>query len=57
MVILSSDKKYEGLPYSGNMNFEINNSVVIKEDNIVKIITPVMGFNSMIGILIVEIRE
>ncbi len=57
MVLLSSDKKYEGLQYSGNLNFELKNSVVLKEDGIVKIVTPVMGFNSLIGILILETRE
>ena len=58
MVLLSSDKKYEGLQYSGNLDFELNNnSVVLKENNIVKIIIPVMGFNSLIGILILETRE
>jgi len=57
MVLLSSDKKYEGLQYSGTLNNELNNSVVLREDSNVKIITPVMGFNSMIGILIVETRE
>ncbi len=57
LVLLSSDKKYEGLQYSGNLNFELNNSVVLRENNIVKIITPIMGFNSMIGILIVETKK
>jgi hypothetical protein len=57
MVLLSSDKKYEGKPYSGNMNFELNNAIVLSEGSVVKIITPVMGFNNKIGILIVELKK
>lgn len=57
LVLLSSDKKYEGNSYSGNLNLELNNSVVLEEGSDVKIITPVMGYNSRIGVLIVEIRK
>jgi Ca2+/Na+ antiporter len=57
MVLLSSDKKHEGSPYTGDLNFELNTSTILKEDGIVKIITPVMGLNSKIGILIVELRK
>lgn len=57
MVLLSSDKKYEGNPYSGNLNSELNESIVLKEGSDVKIITPIMGFNSKIGILIVELKK
>jgi len=57
MVLLSSDKKFEGIKYSGLLNFEIKNTVVKEEGGLMKIITPIMGFNNMIGILIVEIRK
>ncbi|MPM04920.1 hypothetical protein SDC9_51201 [bioreactor metagenome] len=57
MVLLSSDKKFEGVNYSGLINFEIKKTVVIEDGGVVKIITPVMGFNNMIGILIVELRK
>jgi Ca2+/Na+ antiporter len=57
MVLLSSDKKYEGNPYTGNLNFELNNSIVLKEGSDVKIITPVMGFTNKIGVLIVELKK
>ncbi len=57
MVLISSDKRFEGNPYTGNLNFELKESTVIKEERIVKIITPVMGFNKMIGILIVELSK
>ena len=57
LILLSSDKKYEGNTYNKNLDFEIENSVVLKQDGVVRIITPVMGFNSTIGILIVEIMN
>jgi len=57
IVLLSSDKKFEGVSYSGLINFEIKKTVVIEDGGVVKIITPVMGFNNMIGILIVELRK
>ncbi len=57
MVLISSDKKFEGNPYSGNLDLQSENSVIQQEQGIIKIITPVMGFNNKIGILIVEMRE
>lgn len=57
MVLLSSDKKFEGIPYAGNLDFEIKETVVLKEEVSVKIITPVMGFNNKIGILVVELKQ
>ncbi|MDP3444643.1 MAG: hypothetical protein Q8T08_17440 [Ignavibacteria bacterium] len=57
MVLLSSDKKFEGNPYAENLDFELKESTVVREESNVKIITPVMGFNNMIGILIVELRS
>jgi hypothetical protein len=56
-VLLSSDKKYEGNSYSGNFNFNVNNTVVLEEGTDVIIITPVMGFNKKIGVLIVKVRK
>ena len=57
LVLLSSNKKFEGVKYSGYLNFEIKKTVVLEEGGVVKIITPVMGFNKMIGILIVEFKK
>jgi hypothetical protein len=57
MVLLSSDKKFEGNPYSGNLDFESDNLTVLKEGGDVKIITSVMGFNNKIGVLIVELKK
>lgn len=56
MVLISSNKKYEGIKYAGNANFDINETVILKEGKLVKIITPVMGFNKIIGILITEMK-
>lgn len=57
MILLSSDTKFEGVSYSDSLNFEIKNTLVLETDGVVKIITPVMGYNNMIGILIVELRK
>jgi hypothetical protein len=57
VVLLSSDKKFEGVKYPGLLNFEIKNTVILDDGGVVKIITPIMGFNSIIGILIVELRK
>jgi len=57
MVLLSSDKKYEGNPYTDNLAFELNKPSVLKEGGEVKIITPVMGFTNQIGVLIVESKR
>ena len=55
-VLLSSDKKFEGQLYPKNLNYVITTSIVIKEDGLTRIITPVMGFNNKIGILVAEIE-
>lgn len=57
VVLLSSDKKYEGSPFIGNLDFDIKESLILKEEGRVKIIIPVMGFTSKIGILVVEINR
>jgi Ca2+/Na+ antiporter len=56
VVILSSDKKYEGTEYSQEVNFEINHPVVVKDNQKISIITPIMGFSKRIGVLIVEVK-
>lgn len=53
-VLLSSDKKFEGMPYSKKLDNNLTKTTVVKEDGMVRIIVPVMGLNSKIGILIVE---
>jgi Ca2+/Na+ antiporter len=56
MVILSSDKKFEGTEYEKEVNFEINQPVIIRDDQKITIITPIMGFSNRIGVLIVEVK-
>lgn len=56
IVLLSSDKKFEGKPYEQNLTNEITTSIVIKEQGLVRIITPVMGFNNKIGVLVTELK-
>lgn len=57
MVLLSTDKKYEGNLYAGNLDLELNSSLVIEKESSLQIITPIMGYNTIIGILIVEITK
>lgn len=56
-ILLSSDKKYEGTQYTKEINFEINEPVVMKDDQGVSILIPVMGFSNRIGVLVVEVRK
>jgi hypothetical protein len=52
----SSDKKYEGNNYP-DFNFTSTTMTILNEGNDVKIITPIMGYNNLLGILYVEIRK
>ncbi len=56
MVLLSTDKKYEGSLYSGDLNGELNNSIVSEKSNELEIRTQIMGLNKMIGVLIVKTK-
>jgi len=56
VILLSSDKKFENITYTGLLPKDFKETVSIKDEEEVKIFTPVMGFNSMIGILLV-VRE
>lgn len=57
LILLSSDKKFEGTHYDKEINFEINEPVVLTDDQGVSILVPVMGFSNRIGVLIVEIKK
>jgi len=54
-ISLSSDKKFEGSEYAQKIDFELKEPHTLKEDGTIKIITPVMGLNTALGILIVQI--
>ncbi|MFY8187314.1 MAG: hypothetical protein ACOVLC_05085 [Flavobacterium sp.] len=55
-ILLSSDKKFEGNQSSENNLAEINNTVMIRNQNSFKILSPIMGFNDKIGVLKVVIN-
>jgi len=57
IVLLSSNKKYEGNQYLEDLNFELEKSIVLSKDGNIRIFTQVMGFNNPIGILIVEFKN
>jgi len=54
-VILSSDKKFEGSEYAQKIDFGLKEPYTLREDGSIKILTPIMGLNTAIGILIVQI--
>ena len=54
-ILLSSDKKFEGNQSSENNLVEINNTIMIRNQNSFKILSPIMGFNDKIGVLKVVI--
>ena len=55
-IILSSDKKFEGMDYAQKIDYALTEPQTLREEDGVKIITPVMGLNSALGILIVQMR-
>lgn len=52
-ILLSSDKKFENTTYLGPFPEDITETVRVNDQDAVKLFTPVMGFSSMIGILLV----
>jgi len=56
VVLLSSDKKFEGNQYNQKLDFEFDKPAVVKEQGLVRLITPVMGYNSKIGLLVIKIK-
>lgn len=57
VVLLSSDKKFEGSTITDIKFTDIESTIVLNDQNTVKIICPVMGFNEKIGILIVDLKQ
>ncbi len=57
IVILSSDKKFEGIEYAKKLDYAITEQQTLMEEGGIKIITPVMGLNSALGFLIVQIDK
>ncbi|MCJ7758368.1 MAG: hypothetical protein MUP24_09475, partial [Gillisia sp.] len=56
-IILSSDKKFEGSEYAQKIDYGLKEPHTLKEDAGIKIITPVMGLNTALGILIVQLNN
>jgi hypothetical protein len=57
VVLISSDKKFEGSTITDTKFEDLTSTIVLNEENNIKILSPVMGFNKNIGILIVEIKS
>lgn len=57
IVLLSSDKKFEGNSSLDADFSELTSTIVLNKENSVEIISPVMGFNDKIGVLIVELKS
>lgn len=55
IISLSSDKKFEGKEYPQGIDYALTEPQTLMEEGGTKIITPVMGLNSALGILIVQI--
>ena len=56
MITLSSDKKFEGMEYPQKIDYALTEPQTLMDEGGTKIITPVMGLNSALGILVVQIR-
>lgn len=52
-ILLSSDKKFENTTYLGPFPDDVTETVRTDEQGVLKLFTPVMGFSSMMGILLV----
>ncbi|HSJ11322.1 MAG TPA: hypothetical protein VK916_01480 [Gillisia sp.] len=55
-ITMSSDKKFEGTDYPQKIDYALTEPQTLKDAEGIKIITPVMGLNSALGILIVQMR-
>ena len=56
-ITLSSDKKFEGSAYARKIDSGLKEPHTLKEDSSIRIITPIMGLNTALGILIVQINN
>lgn len=57
VITLSSDKKFEGMEYDQKIDFSLTEQQELMVEGGIKIMTPVMGLNSPLGILIVQIDK
>lgn len=56
-ILISSDKKFEGTNFVMPENINLDQQVTTEEKSKITVLTPVMGFNSKIGLLVVEISK
>lgn len=54
LILLSSDKKFEGSQTQETELSTLTQTRVLSQENTFKILTPIMGFNDKIGVLLVE---
>jgi len=54
MVILSSDKRFENEVYENTLDWTATDVVSLKEGDFTRVVTPIMGLNRKIAILVVE---
>lgn len=55
-VIISTDQKDEGTTLS-DIQIQTNEMITRKENNYVRIISPIMGLNKQLGILVIDFNE
>jgi len=54
LVLLSSDKKFEGSESTASGLANLTQTRITNQEHTIQIVTPVMGFNDTIGVLLVE---
>ncbi|MFN3757393.1 MAG: hypothetical protein ACK4RM_10585 [Flavobacterium sp.] len=54
LVLISSDKKFEGSESTESDLANLTQTRITNQEQTIKIVTPVMGFNDKIGVLLVE---
>ena len=57
IVLLSSDKKFEGTTLETTAFSNLTNTKVYTKEILVKIVSPVMWFNDKIGVLLVVLNK
>ncbi len=53
-VLLSTDKKDEGSMFEDKIALLTNNTIHFNNDSILHVITPVMGLNTKLGVLVIQ---
>ncbi len=56
-MTLSTDKKDEGTVYANQVALMTDEAISFTEDSVLNVISPVMGLNSKLGVLIIEYQR